>query len=885
MRQTNLGRVLATRRAWFSLLALAALFGPPAQATAAVSSAPRQQAVGVATPGRVATIFNADWRFKLGDYADASRADFDDSSWERVGLPHSFSIPYFQSAHFYAGYGWYRKSFVLPALPRGRRLSLEFEGAFQDAEVFVNGKAVGHHRGGYTGFPVDITDAVKSGRNLVAVRVNNVWDPVLAPRAGEHVFSGGIYRDVRLVATDAVHVAWTGTRLTTPELSAASGRVAAETEIRNEGRTATTIRVRTRIEDANGRFVTLLPDRVIAVGPGGTAFATQRSAPIARPHLWSPETPNLYRAVTSLIVDGRERDRFQTEFGFRWFKWAADKGFFLNGRHRYFRGANVHQDQAGWGDAVTNKAIERDVQRIKDAGFDFIRGSHYPHDPHFAEETDRVGLLFLSEAPFWGTGSFKNPWGGSAYPTDPSQRAAFDASVLQQLAEMIRINRNHPSIVVWGMDNEVFFTARGTLPEVRRLLKEEVALTHQLDPTRPASIDGAQRGEIDKLGDIAAYNGDGAGLFPNPGIPNFASEYGSTTSDNHASYAPDWGELEQTPGAKPGDPSSWRLPWRSGEVIWAGFEHGSIAGRVFGSLGIVDYARLPKKSWYWYRNAYRGIAPPEWPQPGRPAALRLTSSAPIIRHADGTDDVQLVVTVLDAAGRPISNSPPVRLTIESGPGELPTGRSIDFAAGSDIPVRDGQAAIAMRSWQAGVSQIRATSPGLRDGVIQIRTVDGPRFVAGVTPLAQARPYHAFEAQTGGGIEQQFGTNNPTDASSTAPGHSSRLANDGNAATFWQAAPGDEQPWLLINPERILEYRGLQITFPSAGGYGFVAEVRGDDGAWHWVAEQAAGADERREREIRTVPMKGGPLRIRVTAPRDAPAGIAELHIVGILLDR
>ena len=884
MRQINLGKALSTCQAGLSFLALAILLGPLVETAAASTRAPRQHA-DVAAPGRVATIFNADWRFKLGDYADASRADFDDSGWEQVGLPHSFSIPYFQSAHFYAGYGWYRKSFVLPALPRGRRLSLEFEGAFQEAEIFVNGKAVGHHRGGYTGFPVDITGAVKPGRNLIAVRVNNVWDPALAPRAGEHVFSGGIYRDVHLVATDAVHVAWTGTRLTTPELSAASGRVAAETEIRNEAPTATTIRVRTRIEDAGGRFVTFLPDRVIAVRPGGTAFATQESAPIARPRLWSPETPNLYRAVTSLIVDGRERDRFQTEFGFRWFKWTADKGFFLNGQHRYFRGANVHQDQAGWGDAVTNGAIERDVQRIKDAGFDFIRGSHYPHDPHFAEETDRIGLLFLSEAPFWGTAGFKNPWGASAYPTDPQHRAAFDASVLQQLAEMIRINRNHPSIVVWGMDNEVFFSAGETMPEVRRLLKEEVALAHQLDPTRPASIDGAQRGEIDKLGDIAAYNGDGAGLFPNPGIPNFASEYGSTTSDNHTSYAPDWGELEQTPGAKPGEPASWRLPWRSGEVIWAGFDHGSIAGRAFGSLGIVDYARLPKKSWYWYRNAYRGIAPPEWPKPGQPAALRLTSSAPVIRHADGTDDVQLIVTVLDAAGRPISNSPPVHLTIESGPGELPTGRSIDFAAGSDIPVRDGQAAIAMRSWQAGVSRIRATSPGLRDGVLQIRTVEGPRFVPGVTPLAQSRPYHAFEAQMGGGTEQQFGTNNPTDASSTAPGHSSRLANDGNAATSWQAAPGDEQPWLLINPERILEYRGLQITFPRAGAYGFVAEVRGDDGAWHRVAEQAAGSNDHREREVRTIPTKGGPLRIRLTAPRDAPAGIAEVRIVGILLDR
>ena len=861
------------------LLACAALAGP------AYGHPVRSDLVQIGGSGRDSMIFNADWRFKLGDEADAQRVDFDDRGWEHVGLPHSFSIPYFQSARFYVGYGWYRKDFVLPALPRGRRLSLEFEGAFQEAEVFVNGKAVGRHRGGYTGFPIDITDAVKPGRNLVAVRVNNRWDPTLAPRAGEHVFSGGIYRDVRLVATDAVHVAWTGTRLTTPDVSAASSKVAAETEIRNEGAAPVTVSVRTRIEDAQGRFVANLPDKIVKLAPGATAFATQQSAPIMRPRLWSPEAPNLYHAVTSLIVGGQERDRYQTEFGFRWFTWTADKGFFLNGRHRYFRGANVHQDQAGWGDAVTNRAIKRDVQRVKDAGFDFIRGSHYPHDPHFAEETDRIGLLFLSEAPFWGTGSFKNAWGASAYPTDPSQQAAFDASVLQQLAEMIRINRNHPSIVVWGMDNEVFFSARGAMPEVRRLLKEEVALAHQLDPTRPASIDGAQRGEIDKLGDIAGYNGDGAGLFPNPGIPNLASEYGSTTTDGHNSYAPDWGELEQTPGAKPGVPESWRLPWRSGEVIWAGFDHGSIAGRDFGSLGIVRYDRLPKKSWYWYRNAYRGIAPPAWPAPGKPAALRLTASAPTIPHADGTDDVQLVVTVVDAAGIPISNSPPVRLTIEAGPGELPTGRSIDFASDGDIRIRDGQAAIAMRSWQAGVSRIRATSPGLRDGVIEIRTVEGPPFVPGVTPLAQARPYHAFEEQADAALEQQFGTNNPTDASSSMPDHSSRLANDGNAATYWQAAPGDAEPWLLVNPERVVEYRRLQITFPAPGAYGFRAEVRGTDGAWHPVAEQAAGKDDRREREVPTQHVTGGALRIRLTAPSGAPPAIAELRIIGVLKDR
>ena len=171
--------------------------------------------------------------------------------------------------------------------------------------------------------------------------------------------------------------------------------------------------------------------------------------------------------------------------------------------------------------------------------------------------------------------------------------------VLQQLTELIRINRNHPSIVAWGMDNEVFFSAQETMPEVRRLLREQVALTHRLDPTRPAAIDGAQRGDIDKLGDVAGYNGDGARLFPNPGIPNLVAEYGSTMADRPGDYAPGWDELPNTPGADPAKEGSWRLPWRSGEVIWAAFDHGSIAGKRFGGMGMIDYFRLPKRQYYW----------------------------------------------------------------------------------------------------------------------------------------------------------------------------------------------------------------------------------------------------------------------------------------------
>ena len=856
-----------------TLLALVLLSGTalplvyaPAEARAAKESAERSR-----------VNFNARWRFHLGDANGAENPAFDDRSWQPVGLPHSFSTPYFQAPEVYVGYGWYRKDLVLKTVPSGRRFSLEFEGAFQTADVFVNGVRVGRHRGGYTGFPVDITAALHPGRNVIAVRVDNIWDPTLAPRAGEHIFSGGIYRDVWLVTTDAVHVPWTGTYVTTPGLSGRSSFVNAETEVRNDRGAPAQVTVKTHIVDDRDAVVAALPDVTVAVPPGQTVTVAQRSGRISNLALWSPETPVLYRAVTTLVVGGRERDRFETDFGFRTIAWTADKGFFLNGLHRYFRGANVHQDQAGWGDAVTNAAIGRDVRLIKDAGFDFIRGSHYPHDPHFAEATDRIGMMFLSEAPFWGTAGFKNPWGAPAYPSDPAQQAAFDDSVKQQLSEMIRINRNHPSVVAWGMDNEVFFTTGETMPRVRQLLAEEVALAHRLDPTRPAAVDGAQRGDIDRIGDVAGYNGDGAILFPDPHIANFVAEYGSTIADRPGDYAPGWGDIERTPGATQGQPETWRFPWRSGEAIWAGFDHGSIAGRQFGSMGLVDYSRLPKRQWYWYRNAYRGIAPPVWPAAGTPAALRVTSSAPVIRHADGTDDVQLVVTVVDAAGKPLSNSPPVHLRLEAGPGELPTGRDIDFTPDGDIPIRDGQAAIAMRSWQAGTTRIRATSPGLKDGVLTVKTIDGPAFVAGKTPLAADRPYVPYRPAEA--ADETFGLHNPVSASSSDASHPASLANDGDPATWWAPDAADRHPTIVVDPERILTYRHLALRFAPAGRCDVSAEAQGTDGKWQPLGSALGVSDQL---DIATPAITGRQLRLTLSVPAGGSCGLADISIKGML---
>lgn len=414
---------------------------------------------------------------------------------------------------------------------------------------------------------MDITRHIKSGKNLIAVRLNNLWQADLAPRAGDHTFSGGLYRDVRLVISDPLHVAWHGTFVTTPTLASKAGdesTVRIQTELRNNSAAPRNTMVRTDIIDPAGNQVASTVSNVSV--PAGSDFTLdQTTTPIARPRLWSPEDPALYRAVTHVSTGSQTVDRYETNFGFRWIEWTADRGFFLNGRHTYLRGANVHQDHAGWGDAVTNAAHERDVRMVKEAGFNFIRGSHYPKDPAFGEACDKLGVMWLSENIFWGMGGSHRDggWGASAYPVTPQDEAGFDQSVLDSLRAMIRIHRNHPSVITWSMCNEPFFSD-SPISKVRSLLERCIALSHELDPTRPATIGGSQRplnqDRIDRIGDIAGYNGDGANqpAFQNPGVPSMVSEYGSVITERPGAFDPGWGDplksqvINGRPGQFPG---------------------------------------------------------------------------------------------------------------------------------------------------------------------------------------------------------------------------------------------------------------------------------------------------------------------------------------------
>ena len=832
--------------------------------------------------------FNQTWKYYKGDLANASSPNVDDSEWENIGLPHSFSIPYFLSKDFYVGYGWYRKTFVVEKTElTNKKNFLEFEGVFQEAEVFVNGMLAGTHKGGYTGFSIDISDLLTVGKNLVAIRVNNLWRPDLAPRAGEHTFSGGIYRNVWRVTKSLAYIGWYGTFVTTPNLEQTNGKsscVDIQTEIHNDSKSATEYRLISDVLNSQGVKVASVTSAQFIDAKAVFTFK-QQTKNISDLKLWSPNHPSLYKTVSLLYCGKQLLDRYETSFGFRWCDWTADKGFFLNGEHVSILGANVHQDHAGWGDAVTEAGMKRDIKMVKDAGFNFIRGSHYPHAPSFSNACDELGVLFWSETPFWGIGGYKEDgyWDSSAYPTNEKNRIGFENSLKQQLSEMIRIHRNHPSVIVWSMCNEPFFSSPEVMNNVRGLLGDLVTLSKQLDPTRKAAIGGAQRPlgdqRIDKIGDIAGYNGDGSIIaeFQNPGIPTLVSEYGSITADRPGKYIPCWGDLAKNDAYK-------GMTWRSGQAIWCAFDHGSIAGSALGKMGIIDYFRIPKRSWYWYRNAYKGIAPPEWPIEGTPAKIKLECDKVDNIKTDGTEDAMLRVTVVDASGKALSNTPPIKLNVLSGPGEFPTGNSISFEKGSDIRILDGQAAIEFRSYYSGKTIIRAISNGLESGEVTLHFVGDIPFHENLK--SKERSYKRFVRTENKKALQIFGPNNPTFASSIAFGHSSALAADDNANTCWEAADDDKNPFWLLDTEKGLEICNINIQFGNAEVYKYKVQVSSNKLEWNTIFDYTHNSKVKNNCQLSISPKIYGRF-VRILYVKEnftKRPSIAEVKVLGVVVD-
>lgn len=805
------------------------------------------------------TLINNDWTFMYGDIAEGKQILFDDSSWYDIGIPHSFGIPYFMENEFYVGYGCYRKHISIQPEWLGKRISLEFQGAFQDADIYVNGEWAGNHKGGYTAFQIDISELVHEGDNLLFVRLNNLWNPRLAPRAGEHVFNGGIYRDVSLIVTEPVHVAWYGTFVTASDVTAESAALEVKTEVVNETPNAADCLLVSVVE-FGGANICVMKSRQ-SIEPGQSFEFSQKQL-MLQPMLWHPDSPNLYQLKSYVFAEDMLQDEYETSFGVRSILFDAKEGFFLNGEHYDIIGANVHQDHAGWGDAVTRAGIARDVKLIKDCGMNFIRGSHYPHHTHFSAECDKQGLLFWSELCFWGIGGANTEgyWASSAYPVREEDKEEFEASCMRALQEMIRTNRNHPSIITWSMSNEPFFSDAEVMDDARALVVKLVEESRRLDPSRPASVGGAQREGFDALGDLAGYNGDGASLYIDPGFPSFVSEYGSVIAVRPGEYSPGYTDgVESNPR------------WRAGKALWCGFHHGSIASNM-GYMGMIDYYRLPLNAWYWYRNELLGIAPPQPASEGIAYSLRLTADKHVIA-TDGTDDTHLIVEVIDREGKRISNPLEVELEIIDGGGLFPTGKSIRLSPENNSFL-DGMGAIEMRSYYAGTIKIEARAEGVLPAEMSIQAV-GDTIWSGQSLRLQPPPPSVMKAPEHGS-SYNIARSRPVFCSSYEAGHPAMNVTDGLEDTFWKPSNVAEGQWIMVDLEGRKKAEQAIITFAGAAALSLQEIFYSLDGKAFFTL--AAGKHEEKNKIlIAELPSEG--LRYFKVKFPTAIAAVAQIEIL------
>jgi beta-galactosidase len=872
---------------------------------------------------------NRGWTFIRGDWpgypaSGAELPEHDDSGWSHIGLPHSFSTPYYMENDWYIGEGWYRRRLAYSSDWDGRIVHLEFEGVFQVADVYVNGKLAGTHEGGYTGFSLNITPLLHNGDNVIAVRVNNRWNGAIAPRSGEHTFSGGIYRDVSIVVTEPVHIPWYGTFVSTPLASLEDGnlqmRVQMQTEVVNHRDRDQAVTVRTTVVDEQGKLLTAM-ESAHTIEAGGISRFDAISDPVTSPRLWCPEDPYLYRVVTEIVADGKVSDRYEDTMGFRWMEWTADSGFYLNGKPLYLNGANVHQDQAGWGDAVPQSAIYRDVRMIKDAGMNFIRGSHYPHHPAFARACDEYGILFWSEATFWGMGGGASDagervdWTSSAYPVVEEHQCGFEQSAIQQLREMIRINRNRPSIIIWSMCNEPFFSHESVKDKAIGLIKQMVQVSREEDPTRSAAAGGAQRWDLDQpdISDVAGLNGDGGSFYlkwdgdervedagaDRPQTPQVISEYGSEVMDRPGKYRPFYDHVS----ASKHDPYRYASPvWRSGQAVWCGFHHGSLANDM-GHMGIVDYYRLPLRSWYWYRFnelakqegvdadqlEYLGIKPPAagqdepvWPGAGTPVQLKLYPGvgSKTVLACDGTDDTQLIIELVDEQGQRVDATADVALTIRSGPGQFPAYNPKVISTETGLQIIEGLGAITFRSYYAGETVIEASAPGMKSAMLTITTLGDPNEVEPDMAIPMIRQA-ADENRPFGNEELELATHRPNRASSEAVGFGKGKANDADASSSWQASNTEAGEWWMLDLEGVKHPRRAELAFAYSAAYQFVIEGSSNGQDWNMLLDYGHNLDvlDRVSGKVEEAPCRF--VRIVFTAlPQDIPANLSSFQLFG-----
>lgn len=421
-------------------------------------------------------LFDYGWKFALGDYSDASSIHYNDNDWRTLDLPHDWSIEDRtdpanpmgnDGGYFPAGIGWYRKSFELPSTYKDKKVGIYFEGVYMNAEVFVNGKSVGMHPYGYSSFYYDLTSYLRYGeKNIIAVRVDNSQQKNCRWYTGS-----GIYRHVWLTATNPVHINHWGVAITTPEVNESKAVVQVKTVLRNElssGRRVTLTTQLRRGEEEAGKG-----ENAVELPANGTKEVIQTIS-VLRPALWSPASPELYKAYLTVSEAGNTLDHTTETFGIRTITYSAEKGLFLNGKRIILNGGCLHHDNGLLGAAAYDRAEERKAELMKAAGFNAVRTAHNIPSEAFLHACDRLGLLVIDE-PFDGWRDSKNKYDYSTL---------FDQWWQQDVESMVLRDRNHPSIFCWSIGNEVIERKKLEVVTTAKKLADHV---HKFDSSRPVT--------------------------------------------------------------------------------------------------------------------------------------------------------------------------------------------------------------------------------------------------------------------------------------------------------------------------------------------------------------------------------------------------------------
>jgi hypothetical protein len=551
-------------------------------------------------------LFNDNWKFHLGDL-NAADPSFDDSSWRTVTLPHDYSIEqpfsqdYASSTGFLpAGIAWYRKTFTAP----GPNASIHFDGVYKCSSVYLNGHLLGTRPNGYISFDYDLTPYLTTGQNVLAVRVDHHdfadsrWYP-----------GSGIFRNVFITASNPIHVSQNGTYITTSdEFSKVGPTVTIRTDIQNDRHPMSTvvyspIAVVTTILDPAGKQVARKITN-LTIGESEKKTVTDTLTVSGVP-LWSPDNPSMATAVTEIHAGsefGDLLDTYRTPFGIRSISFDPNKGFFLNGQNMKIKGVCLHAEAGALGSAIPLPVWERRLNILKEAGTNAIRTSHNPPAPEFLDLCDRMGFLVMDEAfDEWTKGKHKwvDRWNGQKSTTDGYNKY-FDQWAVTDLQDMIRRDRNHPSIIMWSVGNEIDYPNDPwppNSPELVPIAKKLVAAVHEIDTTRPATAACAGpegnlfMGELDIVGynyKEALYPADHA-RFPNRVL------YGS---ENTMRSPEAWFAVKNN-------------DYISAQFLWTGIDYLGEAGAWptrGSSAGFLDLAGF-KKPLFYFRQSFWSDTP------------------------------------------------------------------------------------------------------------------------------------------------------------------------------------------------------------------------------------------------------------------------------------